>query len=101
MPRPRSSVLYGIRCPVCRGDDWRVLEARDGRGYIRRRHACNRAACRRMNDGKGVRFTSYQFQSTRRGVIAVPRDTHAARSVKNCGAQLQPYPASVPREVNP
>lgn len=82
---------YGVCCPACRGKESRVLEAREGRGYIRRRHLCLSAACasvttERKVAGKvlivyGRRFTTYQFLSPRRGTILVPRDTRAIRSV--------------------
>lgn len=83
---------YGVCCPACKGKDSRVLEAREGRGYIRRRHLCLSPACasittERLRAGKvetvyGRRWTTYEFFSPRRGTIIVPRDTRAIRSVQ-------------------
>lgn len=78
---------YGVRCPSCQGSTSRVLETRDGRGYIRRRHLCLNGKClaAATKNGRrtvhGVRWTTYEFFSPRRGIITVPRDTRAIRSV--------------------
>jgi hypothetical protein len=81
----------GICCPTCHGEHWKVLEARKGDGYVRRRHLCLNAACAKSQTVRrvagrevvvvGVRWTSYQFVSPRRGAIAVPEDTRAIRTV--------------------
>lgn len=82
---------YGVCCPACQGKNSRVLEAREGRGYIRRRHLCLSPSCADVKTelrraGKvqtvyGRRWTTYEFFSPRRGTILVPRDTRAIRSV--------------------
>jgi transcriptional regulator NrdR family protein len=73
----------GVVCPECRTRNSHVLSKREGRGYIRRRHACNGDGCRARN----VRWTTYEFFSPRRGVIAVPRDTRAIRSASTSDSQ--------------
>lgn len=40
-----TTTPLGIVCPVCGGDQWRVLEVRGERGYIRRRHECGLETC--------------------------------------------------------
>lgn len=70
--------LYGIRCPRCQSRRSKVLYAREGKGYIRRRHACKADACERER----VRWTTYEFLSERRGVITVPGDRRAIRSMR-------------------
>jgi hypothetical protein len=82
---------YGVRCPACHGKESRALEAREGRGDIRRRHLCLSAACagvttERKRAGKveivyGRRWTTYEFFSPSRGTILVPRDTRAIRAL--------------------
>lgn len=85
--RPTSTEPYGVRCPACRGSNSKVLETREGRGYIRRRHLCLTRTClaTAQKSGRrtvhGVRWTTYEFFSPRRGIISVPRDTRAIRSV--------------------
>ena len=77
----------GVRCPTCHGNHARVLEARAGQGYVRRRHLCLNDACLAIEHRagrrtvKGVRWTTYEFFSPRRGAIAVPRGTRTIRSV--------------------
>ena len=79
--------MNGVRCPSCDGAASLVLSVRRGAGYVRRRHACLTPACQLIERRygcrlvKGVRWTTYEFLSPRRGVIAVPRDTRAIRSV--------------------
>lgn len=83
----------GLRCPVCHGKDARVLETRQGPDYVRRRHLCLNPSCLaitramrragRAHVVTGVRWTSYQFYSHRRGAITVPPDTRAIRSVQS------------------
>jgi transcriptional regulator NrdR family protein len=83
----------GICCPRCHGKHAKVLEAREGDGYVRRRHLClsedcavvetTRTVAGRHVVVKGVRWTSYQFVSPRRGAISVPQDTRAIRRVVN------------------
>lgn len=82
----------GLCCPVCGGAEAEVLETRRGPDYIRRRHLCLGASCQQIKRevrraGRaiivtGVRWTSYQFYSQRRGAITVPRGTRAIRSVR-------------------
>lgn len=84
--------MMGVRCPTCGGKRSKVLEAREGRGYVRRRHLCLEKACEGVTSEKriagrpvevrGTRWTTYEFFSPRRGAINVPRDTRAIRSVQ-------------------
>lgn len=71
MPRPKSDQEYGITCPECGGKKNHVLQKREGRGYVRRRHECLNEQCLKRK----VRWNSYQYFSPRRGVVEVPRDT--------------------------
>lgn len=85
----------GVRCPSCGGTKSRVLEARPGRGYVRRRHACLEPACAEVVSEKRIagrlvtvqrtRWTTYEFLSPRRGAITVPRDIRACRTEINRG----------------
>jgi hypothetical protein len=89
--KPAQPPHDGVGCPACHGKQSRVLEAREGRGYIRRRHLCLSPACatvttERKRAGRvqivyGRRWTTYEFFSPRRGTILVPRDTRAICSV--------------------
>ena len=78
---------YGVRCPVCQGNKSRVMVKREGRGYIWRRHLCLTPSCHAVERRvgcrivKGVRWTTYEFFSERRGVINVPTDTRAIRGL--------------------
>lgn len=86
------TLIRGIRCPRCGGNHARVLESRAGDGYMRRRHLCLNPDCAMVQTVRhvagrdlvvlGVRWTSYQFFSPRRGAVNVPRDTRAIRSVR-------------------
>jgi hypothetical protein len=78
----------GVRCPVCRGKRARVIDWDEGPGYIRRRHLCLSPSClatvssmRRGKPVMGIRWTSYQFFSPRKGVITVPPDTRVQRHI--------------------
>lgn len=77
---------YGVRCPTCGGKSSRVLEAREGCGYIRRRHLCLSSDCLAVEHRcgwrvvKGVRWTTYEFFSPRLGAVVVPR-TRAIRVI--------------------
>lgn len=51
---------YGIACPGCQSTAWRVADTRKGRGYIRRRHRCQRCE---------HKWTSYQFVVSLQRVI--------------------------------
>lgn len=83
--------ITGVACPRCHGRRSRVLETRAGVQYIRRRHLCLEPDCEdvvterrvagRLIPVKGTRWNTYQFLSTHRGEITVPRDTRAIRSV--------------------
>ena len=83
--RTPSADQYGVRCPGCHGKESRVLEAREGRGYVRRRHLCLSSECasvesviRRSGRDQvvyGRRWTTYEFFSPRPGTILVPPDT--------------------------
>lgn len=91
MTKLRDPEPCGVLCPVCQSDKSKVLEARRGPGYVRRRHLCLSAACEHVTAEKriagravvvvGTRWTTYQFFSPRRGAIAVPRDTRAIRGI--------------------
>lgn len=71
---------YGVRCPACHGKRSRVLEAREGPGYVRRRHLCLSPVCLLFERCvgarlvKGLRWTTYEFVSLRRGTITVPHN---------------------------
>lgn len=57
-----SQHAFGIVCPRCRGREARVLSKSDGKGYIRRRHACLNPECQMRN----IRWTTYSFMSVAR-----------------------------------
>lgn len=93
--RTVASKAYGVRCPVCKKTNSRVIETGEGPGYVRRRRLCLTPSClaaehqaergdpRRVV--KGVRWTTYESIIPRRA-RTVPRGTNGTNGVSESGS---------------